>query len=87
MRTMLCFVIVLGAALVTSAQSATAPKSNWLADSVTQQGSVVQMQGHVRIAACGIITADQATGGPEAGDTALSGHVRLKLTNGVEPLE
>ena len=86
MRTTMCFVVVLGVAMYASAQSATAPKSNWLADSVTQDGGKIQMRGHVRIAACGIVTADEAVGGPDANDTALSGNVRLKITNGVDPL-
>jgi hypothetical protein len=86
MRTTICFLVVLGAAMYASAQPATAPKSNWLADSVTQNGATVQMNGHVRIAACGIVTADEAVGGPNASETALSGNVRLKITEGVDPL-
>jgi hypothetical protein len=86
MRTTICFLLLLGAAMYASAQSVTAPKSNWLADSVTQNGGTIQMRGHVRIAACGVVTADEAVGGPNANDTALSGNVRLKITNGVDPL-
>jgi hypothetical protein len=78
---------VLAAMMIASAQSANAPKSNWLADSATHTGSLVEMHGHVRIAACGIITAEDATGGPDANETTLSGNVRLKLTNGVDPLQ
>jgi hypothetical protein len=87
MRTIPGFLFVLGAVIFASAQSANAPKSNWLADSATRTGSLVEMHGHVRIAACGIITADDATGGPEASETVLSGNVHLKLTNGVDPLQ
>jgi hypothetical protein len=83
----ICFAVVLGAAMFASAQTAAAPKSNWLADSVTRNGNVLEMHGHVRIAACGIVTADDAVGGPNADDTGLSGNVRLKLTNGVDPLQ
>jgi len=86
MRTTIGFLVVLGVAMYASAQSASAPKSNWLADFVTQDGGTIQMRGHVRIAACGIVTADEAVGGPNATDTALSGNVRLKITNGVDPL-
>jgi hypothetical protein len=87
MRTILSFPFVLGAVIFGSAQSASAPKSNWLSDSATRTGSLVEMHGHVRIATCGIITADDATGGPEASETVLSGNVHLKLTNGVDPLQ
>jgi hypothetical protein len=83
---MIGFVVVLGVTMYAGAQSATAPKSNWLADSVTHNGGKIQMRGHVRIAACGIVTADEAVGGPDANDTALSGNVRLKITDGVDPL-
>ena len=86
MRTMLCFAVVLGGAMFASAQTASAPKSNWLADSVTRSGDVVQMDGHVRIAACAIITADHAAGGPDANDTELSGNIHLRVTNGVDAL-
>jgi hypothetical protein len=38
----------------------------------------------VRIAACSIITANDAIIGPEANETALSCNVHLKLANGVD---
>jgi hypothetical protein len=81
---MLCFGFALGAVMFVSAQSATAPKANYFADSVTRNGDSLQMRGHVRIAACGIVTADEADG--NASDITLSGDVRFKLTNGIDPL-
>ena len=86
MRTILCFAVVLGGAMFASAQTASAPKSNWLADSVTRNGNIVQMDGHVRIAACAIVTADHAAGGPDANDTELTGNVHMKVSNGVDAL-
>jgi hypothetical protein len=87
MRTTVCFFAFLGAAMYASAQSANAPTSHWLADSVNQSGANIQMHSHVRIAACGIVTADQAVGGPNVDETALTGNVRLKIANGVDSLE
>jgi hypothetical protein len=87
MKSMICFLIVLIGAICVGAQSVTAPKSNWLSDSVTQNGTSIEMHGHVRIAACGILTADDAVGGPNAAETTLRGDVRLKITNGVDPLQ
>jgi hypothetical protein len=72
--------------MLASAQTANAPKSNWLADSVSRDGNALHMHGRVRIAACGIISASNAVGGPDADETVLIGNVRLKLTNGVDPL-
>jgi hypothetical protein len=86
MRTMLCFAVVVGVTVFANAQTASAPKSNWLADSVTRSGDFVQMDGHVKIAAGGIITADHAIGDPGANDTQVSGNVHIKLTEGVDPL-
>jgi len=42
--------------------------------------------GRRRIAACGIVTADDAIGEPNANDASLSANVWLKITNGVDPL-
>jgi hypothetical protein len=86
MRTVLCFAVVVGVTVFVSAQTASAPQSNWLADSVSRNGDLVQMDGHVRVAACAVITADHAVGGPNANDTELSGNVHMKITNGVDPL-
>jgi hypothetical protein len=86
MRTMLCFAVVVGVTVFASAQTASAPRSNWLADSVTRTGDVVQMDGHVKIAACAVITADHAVGGPNAAETEISGNVHVRLTEAVDPL-
>jgi chitodextrinase len=86
MRTTLCFAIVVGVTVFASAQTASAPKSNWLADSVTRNGDVMQMDGHVKIAACAVITADHAVGGPNTTDTEISGNVHVRLTEEVDPL-
>jgi len=86
MRTMFSFAVVVGVTVFATAQTASAPKSNWLADSVTRTGSVLQLDGQVKIAACGVITADHAVGGPNAAETAISGNVRLRVTEGVGPL-
>ena len=86
MRAMLCFAVVIGVTVFASAQTASAPKSNWLADSVNRSGDLVQMHGHVRIAACSVITAEHAAGGPNANDPELSGNVHMRPTNGVDPL-
>ena len=86
MKAMLCFAVVIVVTVFASAQTASAPKSNWLADSVIRNGDVMQMDGHVKIAACSIITADHAVGGPNANDTELTGNVHLTLTNGVDSL-
>lgn len=86
MRTMFCFAAVFGVTVFAGAQTASAPKSNWLADSVTRSADVMQMDGHVKIAACAVITADHAVGGPNAADTEVSGNVHVRLTEGVDPL-
>ena len=86
MRSILCFVVVIGAAVFASAQTASAPKSNWLADSAVKTDDKVQLDGHVRVAACSIITADHAVTDIGANDTVLSGNVHMKLTDGVDPL-
>jgi len=57
MRTMRCFAVVIGVTVFVSAQTASAPKSNRLADSVSHSGNVLLMDGHVKLAACGIIAA------------------------------
>src|SRR5438876_766449 len=66
MKAVLCFVVIVGTAVLASGKSVSAPKSNWLADSVTRNGDVVHMDGNVRIAACGVITADPRSGSPTA---------------------
>ena len=45
------------------------------------------MDGHVRIAACAVITVDHAVGGSTANDTELTGNVHMRLTDGVDRLE
>jgi hypothetical protein len=79
-------IIVTGFTVFVGAQTVTAPKSNWLAESVIQNGDQVHFHGHVRIAACSIVTADDATsrGGTEVD---LSGNVHMKLTIGIDPLK
>jgi hypothetical protein len=84
-RAMLCTVIVAAGTLLAGAQTLTAPKSNWLADSVTRTGDVTQLRGHVRIASCSIVTADEAVSRGDI-DVTLSGNVHMRLTNGVDPL-
>ena len=87
MRTIVCTILVIGTVMFASAQTGNAPKSNWLADSGVRNGNIVELHGHARIAACGIISADDAVGGPDASETSLSGNVDLRLTNGVDPLQ
>jgi hypothetical protein len=67
-----------------SAQTTDLPSVNVLADTVREDGGVVQMNGNVRIAACGIVTADSATW--RGTDIDLGGSARLQLTNGVDRL-
>ena len=43
-------------------------------------GDVIQMDGHVHIVACGVITTNHAVGGPNATQTDVSGNVHVRLT-------
>lgn len=81
----LCTIMVMSVPIWLGAQTAIAPQSNWLADAVTRNGDTLQLHGHVRIAACAVVTADDATRRGET-DVTLSGNVRMTLTNGVDSL-
>lgn len=84
MRMTLAFVLLMGVTIA-NAQQLTAPPVNFLADSVTH-GVQTKLTGHVRIAACSIVTADEAVIPGDGTDIELSGAVRMKLTHGVDPL-
>jgi hypothetical protein len=84
MRMTLGFVLLIGITVV-SAQQVKAPPSNFLADSVIH-GARTKLTGHVRIAACSIVTADEAVIGENGTDIELGGAVRMKLTHGIDPL-
>jgi hypothetical protein len=80
------FVVILGSlTLVAGAQTVSAPKMNVLADSVTS-GELTELHGHVRVAACAVVTAEDAVIHTASGDIDLSGSVHMKLTNGIDPL-
>ena len=84
MRTMLFAVLVVGFTAVGGAQQAGAPKLNFLADSVQQDGEKVQLHGRVRLAACSVVTADDGVIDFGSYDATLSGNVHMKLTNGID---
>jgi hypothetical protein len=86
MRTMLFAVMVVGFTVVAGAQKVGAPKLNFLADSVQQDGDRMQLHGHVRIAACSVVTADDGVLDFGTNEAALTGNVHMKLTNGVDKL-
>ena len=77
--------LVAGFAALASAQTTDVPPINFLADSVTKEGSAVQMNGNVRIAACSIVTAESATW--RGMEIELGGKTRMQLTKGVDPLK
>jgi hypothetical protein len=86
MRTILFAAIVVSFAVVAGAQKADAPKLNFLADSVQQSGDVLQLHGHVRIAACSVVTADEGVLDIAGHQATVSGNVHLRLTDGVDKL-
>ena len=86
MRTVAFAVMVISLTVVGGAQRVGAPKLNFLADAVQQDGNKTQLHGHVRIAACSVVTADDGVLDFETYEAALSGNVRMKLTNGVDRL-
>jgi hypothetical protein len=77
--------VLLAGATIASAQPIEAPPVNFLADTVTR-GAQTKLTGHVRIAACSIVTADEAVIREDGSDIELSGAVRMKLTHGIDPL-
>jgi type 1 fimbria pilin len=79
--------VVAGVMAFASAPTLTAPKLNFLADSVRQDGDVLRLSGHVRIAACSVATADEGVLNVDKGEAQLSGNVRLTLTSGVDSLK
>lgn len=86
---MILFAVIVGAvAVLANAQTAEAPKLNFLADSVAQDGDKLQLQlhGHVRIAACAIVTAEDAVFDGRSYEFDLSGPAHMKLTHGVDRL-
>ena len=85
MRTVLFAMMVIGFTVAAGAQAG-APKLNFLAESVQPDGDKMLLQGHVRIAACSVVTADQAALDFRTYEATLSGNVRMKLTNGVDKL-
>jgi hypothetical protein len=87
MRTILFVVAVAGCAAFAGAQTVSAPEPafNVLAESVHKDGGVVQLDGHVRIAACSIVTTDHATA--RGHEIELGGNAHMTLTNGIDPLK
>jgi hypothetical protein len=84
---MIAFATMLGGGtLIAGAQTVTAPNPplNVLADSTQKNGSVMQLDGHVRIAACSIVTTDHATWHDNEFELGESAH--MQLTDGVKPL-
>jgi hypothetical protein len=86
MRMVMALVMIAGVTMLGSAQTVKAPPLNYLADSVTP-GPETRLHGHVRIAACSIVTADEAVLHTATNEIDLSGKVRMKLTHGVDPLK
>jgi type 1 fimbria pilin len=86
-RTLLCVAIVAVVTAFASAQTVEAPKVNFLADVATPDGDTVTLHGHVRIAACSIVTADEGVLDLGKYEANLSGNVHMKLTDGVDPLK
>ena len=85
MRKVVLYVfLVAGFAALASAQTTDLPPMNFLAESVTEQGNAVQLNGNVRIAACSIVTAESATW--RGTEIELGGKARMQLTNGVDRL-
>ena len=77
--------LVVGFAALASAQTGDLPAVNFLANSVDTQGRTAYLKGNVRIAACGIVTAESAT--VTGGNIELGGPVHMQLTNGVGRLK
>jgi hypothetical protein len=86
MKTILFAAIVGSLSVVAGAQKVDAPKLNFLADSVQQSGEVMQLRGHVRIAACSVVTADEGVLDIPGHQATVSGNVHIQLTNGVDKL-
>ena len=86
MRAILFAAIVVSLSVVAGAQKVDAPKLNFLADSVQQSGDVLQLHGHVRIAACSIVTSDEGVLDIAGHRATVSGNVHIQLTNGVDKL-
>ena len=86
MRTLLLVVVLGAAGAFVSAQTAEAPRLNFLAETVREQGSALQLHGRVRIAACAVLTAEDAVLNVAAGEADLSGPVHMTLTHGVDRL-
>jgi hypothetical protein len=86
MRTIAFAVMVMSLTVVAGAQRVGAPKLNFLADQVQQDGDSMRLHGHIRIAACSVVTADEGVLDFGTNEAALSGNVRMKLTNGVDRL-
>ena len=84
-RAALYVLLIAGLTTLAGAQTADAPSMNFLAHSVREEGGTVHMKGNVRIAACSVVTADSAT--RRGSEFELGGKVRLRLTNGVDPLK
>ena len=85
MRTVLFAMTVVGFTVAAGAQAG-APKLNFLADSVQPDGNIMRLHGHVRIAACSVVTADEGVLDFGSYEATVSGNVRMKLTNGVDKL-
>jgi hypothetical protein len=86
MKRLLVLLAGIGFAVAAGAQPVTAPKMNVLADSATRTSDRAELHGHVRIAACSIVTADEAVIHTLTNDVDLTGTVRMKLTDGIDPL-
>ena len=86
MKTVAFAVMVISLTVVGGTQRVGAPRLNFLADAVQQDGDKLQLHGHVRIAACSVVTADDGVLDFGTYEAALSGNVRMKLTNSVDSL-
>jgi hypothetical protein len=86
MRTMLFATIVAGCTVFAGAQTVSAPNPplNVLAESVQKNGTNVELDGNVRIAACSVVTTDHATW--HDNEFELGANAHMKLTKGIDPL-
>ena len=84
-RVAIYIVLIGGFAALATAQTTDLPPMNYLAESVSKDGDVVNMKGNVRIAACSIVTAESAT--LRGTEIELGGKARMLLTKGVDRLK
>lgn len=75
-----------GYTVLAGAQNVAAPKLNFLADAVQTDGKVHRLHGHVRIAGCSVVTADDGILDLNTYEADLTGPVHLRLTTAVDKL-